>query len=300
MTPKIYFCLSSYHVNDPDGSTFILAERAKACQKEGIDVVFVTKEDEQKFGYMDYDFDFISYKELEEASYKYTNLFITSWDNIFGKLLSIVKPERCILYAQSYHSNHDVVRAKNVFTVSEFAATQIYNRFKIRPFVVENGIRLDLIKKYRKEKALDFKYNQICTTFSKRDKEICDSFSESIDISVVILPKMNHEDFIQEIAKFKYHLNYYKVEGFGLPSLEAMGVGTVPIILSNHGSSAYANDTNCIGLGGTMKDIIRKIGIIQQNNELYEDLVNNGVETSDRFDLEESNNIFVNKIKELL
>lgn len=68
------------------------------------------------------------------------------------------------------------------------------------------------------------------------------SSSKYSAIGLDVRPKMSHRDLCVWMSSLKIFLCLSIHEGFGLPPLEAMALGVVPLVLSNGGCSSYMSD----------------------------------------------------------
>ncbi len=286
MQSNVYFCLASFHAEKPDGSTNILIARYKALKNAGIACYFVI-EHPNHINTLPLDSQIYTYASLPIEK---DSLYITSWDWHLHTLITLgVNKRNLILYAQSYFANHAFDFPGLTITISDYAKQRIKEQGAMQDIlVINNGINFEETFKYYQTS----KINSICTAFCNRDSELLAEFKAKSILEVIELPKLTHEQFLEEISKYEYYLNFYKEEGFGLPPLEAMAVGTTPIILFKHGSLAYANYTNCIGLENTTD-------IKLPNKQDLSSIKQFGLETAKRFEISNSNLDFINLIKDL-
>jgi len=269
---KIFFCLATFHAEYPDGSTNILISRADACKKQGHSVFFVSTKGSHFFKNNDSVQEFLTIEQAllhkDEDS-----LYVSSWDWIIRDLVELgVSKNKILPYIQSEHHNHEFNIGKSVVVTNDYIKESIQKRgCSSDIFVVQNGIENYDIPLNK------WKTNAIYCCPVKRDIGTLMEFRKICSLPIVEGKYMENKEFIKTMSNYKYFINFYFDEGFGLPPLEAMSVGTVPIIINNHGARSYANSSNAIGLQNNAAIAANMVETL--TSEDYKKLQENGIET---------------------
>lgn len=255
----IYFFLSPnrFHAIQPDGSTNNLIYHADYLKKQGLEVTFVTYDGNNTFwGRTDSkEYKFITFDEFLRNPKGVNSLYISSWDEPVYDLHNYgYDKSKIVLYAQSYISNYAFNFAGHSITISPYCKERLEQQgYKVN-YVCMNGIDRELIDKSVFGDVLDLPqklFPSICTMTPTRDYGILHTMQFMLQekgYKLDILERKSQIAFWKELAEYDFFLHFYIDDGFGLPPLEAMSLGVVPVILfGDNGTSTYADEYNSLG-----------------------------------------------------
>lgn len=296
----VYFFLSNFHIHRADGSTRVLCYRSRALAEAGMATRWIAATGQTQIYGFDYEpvfEEWSAFRQQVDTLDHAANLYVTSWDEVLVLMRGAGLPaSRCLLYAQSEDCNRLFALGKWSIAVSDYTKTALERQVGARiTAVISNGLDRGTLERFSRVEKTN---PGVCAAALTRDEKMLRAFEKHCRLPVTMLPMRPQTEFWQEVARYRFFLNYHRHEGFGLPVLEAMALGTVPVVLFKHGTTAFAHRGNCIGL---MNNPVRAAKQVNKLSEAqYRCLQEGGFHTARQFDIHDSNRCFVDLVRQLL
>ena len=212
------------------------------------------------------------------------DILLSSWDEHVLGTFSRLKLGRKIAYLQHHTANHPSCYTVDfqVITVSQYAKDYIQSTYNRRCKVLPNII---YIPETVRPLQFQSKKDVIVTANPRRDVDVYQKFKDDnqLDFPINVLQWKSRRHFLDTINSRKYYLSFYRQDGFGLPPIQAMRMGTIPIIISNSTGKDYSRPDNSFYFDVkqfmsnriTMKDIMNGSKLI--------DISKNGIQTAKKY-----------------
>lgn len=122
-----------------------------------------------------------------------------------------------------------------------------------------------------------------------------DNLESKLPNVTYLKPKSDHE-YVTALKQCHFVLSTSSFEGFGLPLIEAMALGIVPIAFYNPGMDEYNVDKN-ITIISDVNDFDSKMTMIVNNNDKYIKLSTSAMKTASIFTMQNFYFSIINKIQ---
>ena len=175
---------------------------------------------------------------------------------------------------------------KNIFTKREKSIVIFPRKHSNKGF--------DLIHKIKNSPEIkNLNLNKIYLIFNKNE-----SFKYFSDKDYTILHPKSDQDIINILDKSYCFISTSFSEGFGLPPLEAMSRGCVPIVIDAGGTSSYCFNgyNSLVCKKNDSYSLLQSIIKLFNNQELHNELSFNGINTSKNFNQNYVSNIWYDYI----
>jgi len=224
-----------------------------------------------------------------------------------------------------------------VITISNYLKNNYEKMFNINPIKIENGINYNMLHsnkeltKNNKRKSIimnlrneslkgGFVLNDIIKKLTiecknidinivnnSKKSDICINDNNTINLNIIDGP-ISRTEMYNLIKKADILIDSSFSEGFGLLPLEAMTCGTVPVVSNALGNVEYCIDgKNCFLINevNNSQKYVDRVKEILASNDLFNDLKQNCIKTSEKYDFEKIifkfyeslNNILENRIE---
>jgi hypothetical protein len=274
----------------PRGGTYMAYSIGRVChEKFGVPVYIVGQNrDASSFFAYDYHFPALS-KELFEREVRSDDLFICNpsfSDNLFGLRI----PARKLMYVQDIKT----FRILDTFfdhyvSVSSFVQDFIERYYKIHTPVIPAFINLDVFSRglpwdERKDRLLVLNFKEGTMQLLEHLAVKYNERYPYSQIDVDVINPLPQQELAELMGQYKYYLSLSAVEGFGLPSLEAMASGCAVFGFDAMGGRDYFREGNSFVVPyGSLDRLIDKIFLIEMRSPKLFEAAMAGMQDAQRF-----------------
>lgn len=197
-----------------------------------------------------------------------------------------------VLYPPVDTSDHVSTKKENlVLTVGRFSMLSNKTDFK------KLGVMVRAFKEFKKKRLKGWKMAIVTSVRPDQEEEFL-SFEKSIKSRYIkIYKNINYHEIMQLYGKSKVYwhaagfsenltIHPERAEHFGISTVEAMSFGTVPVVINAGGQSEIVRDKDNGFLWEKVDELIEKTHLLAVDKDLYQQLSERAVESSQRFSKE--------------
>lgn len=241
-----------YKAYGTTGGAFMLYQLGRVCFEEFNTPVFIVQErvkkkafekkGEYKFNYQ-YSFPIISIKRMKKII-KGNDLFICNPVHSFKSFVSKLKCKK-LMYLQGVNTYQNIDMDFNYYvSVSKFVQENTKNKYGIHSSVINPFINLHIFNKVipwdqRSNEILVLNYKKETSELFKQLTELYNLKYPQNTLKFKFIKNLSQQELATFFGKHKYYLTLTPIEGFGLPSLEAMASGCAVLGFDAYGGREY-------------------------------------------------------------